>query len=99
MPLLQLPMQLVRRLKMETPNDEFIEFSNSEEAYRRGYCHGFLAALRNPELTVKEVYAWRNGNEETAPPGSALAGMKMQGLRKDEEHRLFVNMLKENWSE
>ena len=99
MPVLQLPMQLVCGLKMKIPNDEFIEFTNSEESYRRGYCHGFLAALRNPELTIQEVYSWRNSNEETAPPGSAFAGMKIQGLRKDEEHRFFVNTLKENWSE
>lgn len=78
---------------------EPIEFTNSEESYRRGYCHGFLAARNNPEMTVQECYDWRHGQDCTAPPGSSMAGTKLDGLTKNDEHRFFINKLKENWND
>ena len=78
---------------------EPVELSMSEESYRRGYCHGFLAARRNPELTQEECYAWRHGQDLTAPPGSSMEGMQLHGLTKDDEHRFFINKLKDQWND
>jgi hypothetical protein len=43
--------------------------TSEEESYRRGYCHGFIAAQRTT-VTLKEIYAWRNSREESVAPGS-----------------------------
>lgn len=74
-------------------NDFLSELSDREESYRRGYCHGFLAAKRT-DVTQEEIYEWRHSNQLTAPPGSCLEGMKLNGLTKADEHRFFINRLK-----
>lgn len=77
-------------------NKEIIEmeFSEKEESYRRGYSQGFLAARKNPDISIQEVYAWRNSDDETAPPGSCFEGQYMHGLKKNEQHRFFIDRLK-----
>lgn len=88
------------RLKREEvfERDE-IELSEKEESYRRGFSQGFLAARENEDITVKEVYRWRHSKELTAPPGSILAGKVLSGLKKNEEHRFFINKLKKCWND
>jgi len=73
------------------------EFSEMEQSYRRGYCHGFLAARRNPELKEEKVYGWRYSDNETGPPGSAGDGVEMEGLKKGEEDKFFIRKLENNW--
>ena len=72
--------------------------TDEEKAYRRGYCHGFLASKRS-DVTEKEVYDWRNGVDCVAPPGSCMEGMKMDGLTVEDKHRFFINRLKKVWNE
>lgn len=55
-------------------------FTESENEYRRGYSHGFVAARMNSETTVREVINWREGDEAVGPPGTMLAGKNMSGL-------------------
>jgi hypothetical protein len=75
------------------------DFTDVEEAYRRGYCHGFIARIGNPELTVEDVYAWRHGNDKTCPPGSCFSGKEMVGLTKEDAHRFFINTMKDKWND
>jgi hypothetical protein len=69
-------------------------FTKEEQAYRRGYCHGFVAAQNNSDITREEVDAWRHGQDETAPPGSALEGIYMEGLRENNKDEFFLNKQK-----
>lgn len=55
-------------------------FTESENEYRRGYSHGFVAARMNSETTVREVINWREGDESVGPPGSMLSGKHIPGL-------------------
>ncbi len=73
------------------------ELSSSEESYRRGYLHGFVAG-RFTDTQYDEVREWRYSNETVAPPGSGMSGHHLDGLEKDEEHRFFINRLKEKWN-
>lgn len=68
-------------------------FTKEEEAYRRGYSQGFIAARRNPELDWNEVYAWRHGNQDTCPPGSQMEGVYLKGLRENCKEDFFINKL------
>ena len=77
----------------ELLEEEHVPFTKEEQAYRRGYCHGFLAAIRNDDLTWQDVYAWRNGNDETGPPGSVFSGIYMDGLRQNNKNEFFINTL------
>lgn len=70
------------------------DFTFKEQSYRRGYCHGFLAARRNPELTWQIIYAWRNGEDETSPPGSVFSDIFMDGLRVNCEDEFFIDKIK-----
>jgi hypothetical protein len=78
---------------------EFLEFkapdySDEEIGYRRGYCHGIIAAKKNPNLCLEDAYLWRYSDQDCAPPGSAYDGMHLHGLRRDETHRFFINTMK-----
>lgn len=73
--------------------EEEVEFSQEEEAYRRGYIHGFVSG-RNTDTDFEEVRKWRYGNELVAPPGSGLAGMKLKGLTWLDKDEFFLNKLK-----
>lgn len=68
-------------------------WNEREEAYRRGYCQGFLAAKRSV-VSEREMYAWRNGTEKTCPPGSCYEGAFLHGLTNEDEHRFFLNKFK-----
>ncbi len=74
-----------------------IQLSANEEAYRRGYLHGFVTG-RTTETEYQKVREWRYSNDTIAPPGSGMEGMHLDGLKKDEEHRFFINRTKENWN-
>ena len=69
------------------------EFTEREEAFRRGFTHGVIAAIEGG-ITIKEAYEWRNGWDETCPPGTIMAGTKLHGLTEDEPHRFFMDRLK-----
>lgn len=58
--------------------EDTVVFSDAEESFRRGYSQGFYAARNNPDLSVKEIQIWRHSREDTAPPGSGMAGMKFK---------------------
>ena len=58
--------------------DDKITFTEAEESFRRGYSQGFYAARNNPSLSVKEILVWRHSKEDTAPPGSGMAGIRFK---------------------
>lgn len=58
--------------------EDKVQFSDAEESFRRGYSQGFYAARNHPELSVKEIQIWRHSREDTAPPGSGMAGMRFK---------------------
>lgn len=60
---------------MEKQDQEYKNFSAEEEAFRRGYTHGVIAAESG--VTLQEAYAWRNSSEEGCPPGTPGFGSKM----------------------
>lgn len=82
--------EMIEQMKNEPKMPDFTEV---EKAYRRGYSHGFLAAKRT-DVTEEEVYQWRHGDDQTAPPGSCFEGKHMHGLTNDDPHRFFINRLK-----
>ena len=57
--------------------------SKEEQAFRRGYCHGFFNARHpdNEKLTYKEIRDWRDSEEENNdkfPPGCFLNKFKKE---------------------
>lgn len=62
---------------------EPINFSKEEEAYRRGFSHGFVEGRSDSDITQQEVMSWRYSNDETGAPGSFLQGKYIPGLRKE----------------
>lgn len=44
-------------------------FSKEEEAFRRGYHHGFHTAKHNENITETDVRVWRHSGWEMTPPG------------------------------
>lgn len=58
-------------------NDDFVDISLEEEAFRRGYHHGFIAGRSQADVTIDEVRIWRYSmdKENVCPPGSPLEGM------------------------
>lgn len=77
-------------------NEATIDHDELEEAYRRGYYHGYDAALRDP-TKMKEVKKWRYdydfdvGFVPTTPPASHFPeGTVLQnprGMNKYKEER------------
>lgn len=64
---------------MEENFKEKIVLTIEEEAYRRGYVHGFYAPYR--DFVYKEdLMKWRYGVEPVAPPGSSNHGLPLRGL-------------------
>jgi len=78
------------------------EFTDVEEAYRRGYSQGVHAANLGL-VTTEEAYSWRNGIKETGAPGTIFKEEHMHGLTKNDPHRFFLNTMKhpkeQNWNE
>lgn len=63
----------MRKIQWEDEKDiKRYEFTMEEEAFRRGYRHGVLAASKG--VTVAEAYAWSSNGGCTCPPGTHLAG-------------------------
>lgn len=48
--------------------------SREEEAYRRGYHHGFVFSRSQPDVAEHEVRDWRNSKKMICPPGSPFEG-------------------------
>ena len=46
-----------------------------EEAYKRGYHHGFVFGRTQPDVTENEVRNWRYSNDDICPPGSPMEGI------------------------
>jgi hypothetical protein len=68
----------LKEIALSYKEEDEVAFSMEEEAYRRGYEQGFYAARNKPELTLSEVQIWRHSREDTAPPGSGMAGMRFK---------------------
>jgi hypothetical protein len=56
---------------LESVKDD-IEITPEEEAFRRGFSHGFRAARCDDKLTMQDVMNWRNYRKELhpLPPGN-----------------------------
>src|SRR5271168_5495961 len=62
------------------------ELSPEEQAFRRGYHHGFICGRTQPDLTEREISTWRyRGKNNTFPPGSMLEGSERNINRPLEE--------------
>lgn len=77
----------------EKMQDE-IQLTDEEIGYRRGYLHGFVWGQKNPNMNYLEVRAWKNGKDLTCPPGTPMAGTKLEGLTKGNEKDFFITKLK-----
>jgi len=77
------------------------KLSRYEQGYRKGYLHGFSMCLRGnyTEDDMKELRNWGTGWDLTGPPFSPLAGVHLDGLTEDDEHRFFANRLSQNWND
>lgn len=56
-----------------------------EEAYRRGYSHGFHVGLNNPNITMYEVLKWRYGQSSNGGPGSYGENIEFNGCFLEEQ--------------
>lgn len=71
---------------MNKPNKEDIvekpNFTDEEIGFRRGFAHGVAAHARGG-VTVKQADIWRNSSDLTCPPGTGLAGLRLNGLTRE----------------
>ncbi len=52
-----------------------VEIDPIDEAYRRGYHHGFITGRTQPDVTENEIRLWRYSDDKICPPGSPMEGV------------------------
>jgi hypothetical protein len=55
---------------MKKEIEEIIVWSIEEQAFRRGYSHGFSHACSRLEITMKDIREWIQSDTPSTPPGS-----------------------------
>lgn len=63
-------------------NEDKINFTEEEHAYRRGYSQGFAAACQRLDVTIQEVNLWADSKDATCPPGTPMEGTYLPGVIK-----------------
>lgn len=53
--------------------DSLPELSESEEAYRKGFSHGWHVGKTNPTITYEAIKTWRYSRKKVGAPGTPFA--------------------------
>ena len=65
-------------------DEVLVEFTQEEEAYRRGFCHG-VSVARRTDITEREALNWRHSDKRTGAPRTPYENTEFEGMTKNNE--------------
>jgi len=67
---------------IEKIEDWFEELSQEEEAYRRGFSHGWHVGKTNETVTKWDISEWRESRKLMGAPGTPYSKRELSGDKK-----------------